>query len=87
MHRVAFHRKARQEGIEPPTWSLEGSRSIHLSYWRRFSTNALSFSWPAPSMSFASRPIGAAGFEPATSCSQSRRDTGLRYAPRIEREC
>ena len=26
-------------------------------------------------------PIGAAGFEPATSCSQSRRDTGLRYAP------
>ncbi len=27
--------------------------------------------------------IGAAGFEPATSCSQSRRDTGLRYAPQI----
>ena len=26
-------------------------------------------------------PIGAAGFEPATSCSQSRRDTWLRYAP------
>ena len=25
--------------------------------------------------------VGAAGFEPATSCSQSRRDTGLRYAP------
>src|SRR5215207_151783 len=25
--------------------------------------------------------VGAAGFEPATSCSQSRRDTRLRYAP------
>ena len=25
--------------------------------------------------------VGAAGFEPATSCSQSRRATGLRYAP------
>ena len=27
--------------------------------------------------------VGAAGFEPATSCSQSRRATGLRYAPLI----
>ena len=26
--------------------------------------------------------VGAPGFEPGTSCSQSRRDTGLRYAPR-----
>lgn len=26
--------KARQEGFEPPTNSLEGCRSIHLSYWR-----------------------------------------------------
>lgn len=25
--------------------------------------------------------VGAAGFEPATSCSQSRCATGLRYAP------
>ena len=25
--------------------------------------------------------VGAEGFEPPTSCSQSRRDTGLRYAP------
>ena len=25
--------------------------------------------------------VGAAGFEPATSCSQSRRATRLRYAP------
>src|SRR5262249_46423139 len=26
--------------------------------------------------------VGAPGFEPGTSCSQSRRDTRLRYAPR-----
>ena len=27
--------------------------------------------------------VGARGFEPPTSCSQSRRATGLRYAPTI----
>ena len=27
--------------------------------------------------------VGAPGFEPGTSCSQSRRDTGLRYAPKM----
>ncbi len=26
--------------------------------------------------------VGVAGFEPTTSCSQSRRDTGLRYTPK-----
>ena len=30
--------------------------------------------------------VGARGFEPPTSCSQSRRATGLRYAPTIERK-
>ena len=29
------------------------------------------------------RQVGAPGFEPGTSCSQSRRDTGLRYAPKV----
>src|SRR5262245_7068722 len=28
--------------------------------------------------------VGAPGFEPGTSCSQSRRDTRLRYAPQNE---
>ena len=28
------YRMARQEGIEPPTHSLEGCCSIQLSYWR-----------------------------------------------------
>ena len=34
---------ARQEGFEPPTYCLEGSCSILLSYWRMYQarTNAL----------------------------------------------
>ena len=28
------HILVRQEGFEPPTYCLEGSCSIHLSYWR-----------------------------------------------------
>ncbi len=27
--------------------------------------------------------VGVAGFEPTTCCSQSRRDTGLRYTPNL----
>jgi len=79
----------RQEGLEPPTNSLEGCRSIHLSYWR-LPCYWSSFRSPeyGPYRASATSPaftneIGAAGFEPATSCSQSRRDTGLRYAPQI----
>ena len=43
LDRVAFehsspkrkaHKMARQEGLEPPTYCLEGSCSIQLSYWR-----------------------------------------------------
>ena len=30
-----------------------------------------------------SSEVGMAGFEPTTSCSQSRRDTGLRYTPNM----
>lgn len=32
---------------------------------------------------FALYFVGMAGFEPTTSCSQSRRDTGLRYIPNL----
>ena len=48
------------------TGYLEGSCSIQLSYGVKSSKNY----------------VGVAGFEPAASCSQSRRDTGLRYTPK-----
>ena len=34
-----------------------------------------------PSVHHSVQQVGAAGLEPATSCSRSRRATGLRYAP------
>jgi hypothetical protein len=70
---------ARQEGIEPPTHSLEGCCSIQLSYWRFIHNGSASYAapWYRPVTT-----VGAPGFEPGTSCSQSRRDTRLRYAPR-----
>ena len=34
---------ARQEGIEPPTHSLEGCCSIRLSYWRFSHNGAASY--------------------------------------------
>ncbi len=36
---------------------------------------------PRVSDRFPENLVGARGFEPPTSCSQSRRATGLRYAP------
>jgi hypothetical protein len=39
-HRVIL---ARQEGLEPPTYCLEGSCSIHLSYWRTSRTSKMAF--------------------------------------------
>ena len=36
------------------------------------------------SQHFAAVLVGATGFEPATSCSQSRRATELRYAPTLK---
>ena len=61
-------KSTRQEGIEPPTYGLEGRCSIRLSYWRearRIATN-----------------IGVRGFEPPTPCAQGRCATRLRYTPR-----
>jgi hypothetical protein len=57
-------------GFEPKTDYLEGSCSIQLSY--RVETQEFC--------------VGVAGFEPTTSCSQSRRDTGLRYTPKTNEE-
>jgi hypothetical protein len=53
-------------GFEPMTGYLEGSCSIQLSY----------------GVKSIKKYVGVAGFEPAASCSQSRRDTGLRYTPK-----
>src|ERR687895_704238 len=69
----------RQEGFEPPTHSLEGCCSIHLSYWRFVTWREDHLVIPR---SRSRSEVGAPGFEPGTSCSQSRRDTRLRYAPR-----
>ena len=34
IHHMYFSELVRQEGLEPPTYCLEGSCSIQLSYWR-----------------------------------------------------
>ena len=58
---------ARLAGLEPATLGLEGRCSIQMSYRRITVTN--------------NAMVGVEGFEPPTSCSQSRRATRLRYTP------
>ena len=66
------NRMACPAGIEPATPSLEGWCSIQLSYGQMISTDS------------RGELVGVEGFEPPTSCSQSKRATGLRYTPRNE---
>jgi hypothetical protein len=63
--------------VEPATPALEGRCSIQLSYGRKPEKRFSSRNCHLPSILV----VGAAGFEPATLCSQSRCATRLRYAP------
>ncbi len=57
-------------GLEPATHGLEGRRSVQLSYGGPLSGNL-------------NRMIGAPGFEPGTSASQTPRAARLRHAPLV----
>ena len=60
-----------QSGFEPETASLEGRCSIQLSYWPIFEFKKIKKGMIAHPQK---KNVGVAGFEPATSSSQTRRD-------------
>ena len=76
-------RLARPTGLEPATVGLEGRCSIRLSYGRIDSRIVTGSGAATPHRSRLphEQMVGVEGFEPPTSCSQSRRATRLRYTP------
>src|SRR3569833_1804335 len=87
--RIIPRRMARPAGLEPATLGLEGRCSIQMSYGRRQlrldarrpCPNARRLCIPRGTTSSHTKVVGVEGFEPTTSCSQSRRATSLRYTP------
>ncbi len=63
--------------------TLEGRCSIQLSYRRKLQNTVCISGLRYPAGTLQNRLVGAEGFEPPTSCSQSRRATRLRYAPQF----
>ena len=62
----------------------KGIRAIHLSYGAGDGNRTRVISLEGWGSTIELRPqdmVGTTGFEPATSCSQSRRATKLRYSP------
>ncbi len=71
-------------GFEPKTYCLEGSCSIQLSYGTKIKSQFIFLQ--SNSNKLTLNFVGVAGFEPTTSWSQTKRDTGLRYTPKITAE-
>ena len=64
----------------------EGTRAIHLSYGAGDGNRTRVISLEGWGSTIELRPqdmVGTTGFEPATSCSQSRRATKLRHVPKV----
>ena len=65
---------ARQEGLEPATYCLEGSCSIQLSYWRIMERvtgiEPASPAWKAGALTIVLHPhmVSSDGIEPPTLC-------------------
>ena len=64
----------------------KGTRAIHLSYGAGDGNRTRVISLEGWGSTIELRPqdmVGTTGFEPATSCSQSRRATKLRHVPKV----